>query len=90
MPKYNHAYDFSFEVVSNRDDAEDVTPAMIREALLARVGKLTDEQLFFACGCFDTVEVEGDDPYGYSCDDPDCACRQDHRWPDNIKNGCAG
>jgi hypothetical protein len=56
MPKFNHAYDFAFEVISERDDAEDVTPAMIRAALLERVNRLTDEELINAASWYDSYE----------------------------------
>jgi hypothetical protein len=56
MPKFNHAYDFAFEVISERDDAEDVTPAMIRAALLERVNRLTDEELINATSWYDSYE----------------------------------
>jgi len=56
MPKFNHAYDFAFEVISERDDAEDVTPAMIRAALLERVNRLTDEELISAASWYDSYE----------------------------------
>jgi hypothetical protein len=54
MPKFNHAYDFAFEVVSDRDDAEDVTAPMLRAALLERVNRLTDEELLEAASWFDS------------------------------------
>lgn len=56
--KYNHAYDFAFEVVANDPEAEDVTPEMIRAALLERVNRLSDDDLMHACNCFDTYEME--------------------------------
>jgi len=56
MPKFNHAYDFAFEVISERDDAEDVTAPMIRAALLERVNRLTDEELLEAASWFDSYE----------------------------------
>jgi hypothetical protein len=56
--KYNHAYDFAFEVVSSAENAEDVTPQMLRKALLKRVNELPDEELKEACGCFDTMFSE--------------------------------
>lgn len=59
MFKYNHAYDFAFEVLSNDPEAEDVTPAMLRDALLARVNRLTDDELREACGRYDTMDVYG-------------------------------
>lgn len=33
---------------------------------------------------------EGEDEYENACDDPDCWCRAQSEWPDNIKNGCEG
>ena len=56
MPKFNHAYDFAFEVISERDDAEDVTAPMLRAALLERVNRLTDEELLEAASWFDSYE----------------------------------
>jgi len=58
MPKFNHAYDFAFEVISERDDAEDVTAPMLRAALLERVNRLTDEELIDAASWFDSYEEE--------------------------------
>lgn len=56
MPKFNHAYDLAFEVISDRDDAEDVTAPMLRAALLERVNRLTDEELLEAASWFDSYE----------------------------------
>lgn len=56
--KFNHAYDFAFEVISDQEDAEDVTAAMLRAALLERVNRLTDSELMEAAGCFDSFAVE--------------------------------
>jgi len=56
MTKFNHAYDFAFEVISDRDDAEDVTAPMLRAALLERVNRLTDEELLEAASWFDSHE----------------------------------
>jgi len=57
MPKYNHAYDFAVEVISERDDAEDVTPAMIRTALLERISRLTDAELIDAANWYGCPEM---------------------------------
>lgn len=56
MKRYNHTYDFAVEVVSNSLDAEDVTGAMLRVALLKRINSLSDAELEEACGCFDSFE----------------------------------
>ena len=58
MSKFNHAYDFAFEVISNRDDAEDVTAPMLRAALLERINRLTDEEMLAAASWFDSYEEE--------------------------------
>ena len=58
MPRFNHAYDFAFEVISDRDDAEDVTAHMLRAALLERINRLTDEEMLAAASWFDSCEEE--------------------------------
>jgi hypothetical protein len=58
MPRYNHAYDFAFEVISEDEQAEDVTAAMIREALLKRATNLSDKEIMEACNCWDTNRIE--------------------------------
>lgn len=58
MTKFSHAYDIGFEVTSSRDDAEDVTPKMIRDALLARISGLKDDELLEAASWFDSMEIE--------------------------------
>ena len=35
--KYNHAFDFAFEIISKRRDAADVTAEMIRKACIDRM-----------------------------------------------------
>lgn len=53
--RFSHAYDFAFELVSDREDAEDVTAVMLREALLQRATSISDEEILEACGLFDTM-----------------------------------
>jgi hypothetical protein len=57
MAKYNHAFDFAIEVLSDDENGEDVTGAMLRQALITRAASLSDEELLEACGIFDTMEV---------------------------------
>lgn len=57
---FSHAFDFAFELTSRRRDAADVTPEMLREALLRRASSLSSEELCEACGRFDTAEVPHD------------------------------
>lgn len=62
MPKYNHAFDVAFEVVSDTEDGSDVTPEMFKEAMLKRIANLDSEGTWSeACGKpFDTYLVEGE------------------------------
>lgn len=55
MSKFNHAFDFAFEVKTD-NEADDVTAAELRAALLERANRLTDAELIEACGCYDTLE----------------------------------
>jgi hypothetical protein len=54
---FNHAYDFAFEVVSNKEDASDVTATMLREACINRINEICDEELLETCGIYDTKET---------------------------------
>ena len=60
MPRFNHAYDFAFEVISNEEEAEDVTPAMLRAALTERATHISDAEIMEACSCFDTFNIDED------------------------------
>jgi len=55
---FNHAYDFAFEVVSNKEDASDVTGAMLRYECIKRINDLCDDELLEACGIYDTTETD--------------------------------
>lgn len=55
MPRYNHAFDFAFEVKTD-NDADNVTPAELRAALIARAQSISDSEIMEACGCFDTMD----------------------------------
>lgn len=56
MPRYNHAYDLAFSLVSNHERGDDVTPEMFRAALVARMEDLDASNAWGeALGCpFDT------------------------------------
>ena len=59
MAKYNHMFDVAFEVISDDAEGEDVTPAMLRAAMLRRIEILdTSGEWLHACGLCDTYEVE--------------------------------
>lgn len=66
MKKFNHAYDFAFEVISSNEDGEDVTPAMLLKACRARLDAIEAEnegaEMLEACGLFDTMEAEPPKP----------------------------
>ena len=56
MKTFNHAFDFAFDVISNKKDASDVTPNMLRDACIKRINSICDEEILEACGIFDTME----------------------------------
>ena len=58
---FSHAFDFAFSVNSELADASDVSPAVLRAALVRRAAALSDDELLEACGRFDTGEVPEDD-----------------------------
>jgi hypothetical protein len=62
MPKYNHAFDIAFSVISDDPEGLDVTPDMFRAALLRRIIQLDEEAVggwVQACGApFDTYVEE--------------------------------
>jgi hypothetical protein len=43
MPKFNHAYDFTYEIISEKEDASDVTPEMFATAFRKRIEDLDSE-----------------------------------------------
>jgi hypothetical protein len=58
MPRYNHMFDTAFSLESNTDDGSDVTPAMLRAALLKRIDTLdASGEWLEACGLCDTYEI---------------------------------
>ncbi len=57
MPAFNHAFDIAFSLVSSDACASDVTPQMLRTALIARLQALSDNELLEAVGApFDTYQ----------------------------------
>lgn len=63
--KYNHAYDIGFSLESNDKFGKDVTPDMLRTALLNRIKDLDREneweEIHANSVPFDTYEVEVSD-----------------------------
>lgn len=56
---FNHAFDLGFSLESHHPHGEDVTPAMLRGALEARLASLSDDELLEAVGApFDTYAVD--------------------------------
>jgi hypothetical protein len=61
MPKFNHLFEMAFSLDSDSEDASDVTPAMLRDALLRRIADLDQNADWLeACGCCDTYEHTDD------------------------------
>lgn len=58
-PGWNHAMDLNFDVISRLQDGSDVTGAQIREAILNRLARTTDEELRVECQIHDTMR-DGD------------------------------
>jgi hypothetical protein len=55
--KYSHAVDIAFEVISNDEQGEDVTPDMLRAALKKRIENLDETNTWLeAVDIFDTME----------------------------------
>lgn len=53
---FSHAFDFAFELNSDKEDASDITPAMKKAALLRRIQSMPVAEFDEACGKFDTAE----------------------------------
>lgn len=60
MPRYNHGYTLAFSVESKDPKGEDVSPQMLRAALLRRIDDLDigDEWVEATGAPFDTYEVD--------------------------------
>jgi hypothetical protein len=61
--KYNHAFDFAFEVWSHEEDYTKITREQILAGLKARVARLeaNPEEILEACGHFDMYETSGEE-----------------------------
>lgn len=59
---YNHAFDIAFEVIDEHEEWSEVSPAVILEALKARVADLEADETMVTEGtsCFDTFSFHGD------------------------------
>jgi hypothetical protein len=58
MKTFNHMYDLAFEVISTDESGADVTPDMLRHALLRRIISLDeDKEWLNATSICDTYEV---------------------------------
>lgn len=61
MSRFNHTYDFAFDVQSDKDDGSDVTPDMLITALRHRIDRIEREdkaEFLEACGLLDSTEQE--------------------------------
>ena len=62
MTRYSHAYTIAFEIISNKEDASDVTALDLLQSLYERGQECVRQgEMHEACGDpFDTQEVEND------------------------------
>jgi hypothetical protein len=49
MKTYNHGFELMFDLVSNTEDGSDITNAMLREALLAKIADMDQSGTWFCC-----------------------------------------
>jgi hypothetical protein len=57
MTKWNHAFDFCFEVITDHEDSDEVPASLIRAHLIERATRLSDEEILEACSCIDSMEA---------------------------------
>ncbi len=65
MPRYNHAYTIAFEVISNSEDAGDVTEKMLVDGIFRKLHQIFSPQwgdtMLDACDHpYDTYEIKED------------------------------
>ena len=59
MTSYDHAFTISFSVRSDTPDASDITPAILRAAIVRRLASLPDDEMLEAVGePFDSYEID--------------------------------
>ena len=58
MKIYNHGFELSFNLVSNTEDGSDITNAMLREALLAKIADMDQSDTWFCCQPWDDTYEE--------------------------------
>ena len=58
--QYSHLYDIAFEVISHDEEGRDITPAQVRLAIIERIAKIQDSEIFEAIGWCDTYEIPRD------------------------------
>lgn len=59
MPRYGHMFNVAFSLDSDHPEADDVTPAMLRAALVSRIDDLDeDAEWLHACGLCGTFEYD--------------------------------
>jgi len=56
--RYNHAFDFAFEVETIHQNPDRIACHEIRYRLIERAARISDQELREACECFDTCEIE--------------------------------
>ncbi|HEX2842066.1 hypothetical protein [Hyphomicrobium sp.] len=57
--RYDHAFTIAFSITSHHKDVDDIKPQQFRNAILARLASLVDDELLEAVGFpFDTFVIE--------------------------------
>lgn len=54
--RFNHAFDFAFEVIADQKDGTKLDPEDLREACIKRMQNMSAEEIHEACGLFDSTE----------------------------------
>ena len=60
MARFNHMFDVAFSLDSNTPDASDVTPDMLRAALMDRINNMCGGDWSEACGLCDSYEYDAE------------------------------
>jgi hypothetical protein len=56
--RYNHAFDFAFEVETVHKNPDRIATREIRYRLIERAARISDKELREAIGCYDTFEID--------------------------------
>lgn len=57
MDKFEHTFDFAFTLISDNFYGKDISPFMLREALLKRINTMSMGEFQEACGWLETNKL---------------------------------